>query len=162
MGVSINTQAFIFIACAFCGLVSGVLFDVFRVARRVVRTSNIVAMAEDIAYWLIVVIVFFIFMQNVSSGELRLFELIALFLGFVFYFVVLSPCVIKTSVVIITFLGKVLSVVIKIVLYPVVLIFKIIKKPLFIVWNIGKKKSNKIKQKIVQSLLNINSFFKRI
>lgn len=162
MSVSVGNQLFIFAACALCGVLTAFVFDLFRIIRRFINTSVSAAMVQDAVYWIIAATVFFIFVQSLNSGELRMFEFIGLFIGMLFYFILISAFIIKTSVFIINLLIKALAFVLKIVLWPIKFVFGLIGKPLFIVFNMGKRKGNKIIRKISQTLLNFNKFRKRI
>lgn len=162
MSISVTNQLFIFASCALCGVIIGLIFDIFRIARRIVRTGDAAALIQDIVYWIIAAAVFFLAMQHVSSGELRLFQFVALFFGMLIYFLTVSPFVIRVSVAIIGFLAKALAFVIKIIMTPVVFVFKIIKKPLFIVLGAGKKGGGRIKRGISQAVYNAMKLRKRI
>ncbi|MCK9478922.1 MAG: spore cortex biosynthesis protein YabQ [Firmicutes bacterium] len=162
MNISVGNQLFIFAACGVCGVVIAFVFDVFRIIRRFIRTSVAAAMVQDAVYWIIAVAVFFIFIQGLNSGELRLFEFLALLAGTFFYFMLISALVIKISIFIISFIIKIVTAVLKVALWPVIFVFKLIGKPLFIVFTIGKRKGSKIIRKISQDLLSFNKFRKRI
>ena len=113
LNVSISNQCFVFAVCIFCGGAIGFLFDLFRITRRLFRTSNIFATTEDIVFWIVASAVFFAVVLKISSGEIRFFQLVALFIGTVLYFLTISPLIIKVSVLVLRFVARVLIFIVK-------------------------------------------------
>lgn len=151
-----------FAVCIFCGGAIGFLFDLFRITRRLFRTSNIVATTEDIVFWIVASAVFFAVVLKISSGEIRFFQLVALFIGTVLYFLTISPLIIKVSVLVLRFVARVLIFIVKIVMAPALLVCRIVKKPLLLVLRLGRKSGRHLKNKISIGISNFNKFHKRI
>ena len=150
-------QANLFLIFVINGLIVGLLFDIFRILRKSFKTSDLVTIIEDILFWLITgfIILYSIFVFN--NGEIRFFMFIGIFIGAGLYMVLLSNYVIKISVKIIYILKKIITCILKILLFPVQCIYKIVKKlikaPILIgVINI-KKRIRQINTKISKNTI---------
>ena len=161
----ISNQASLFLIFTIEGTIIGLIFDIFRILRKSFKTSDIVTYIEDILFWVItgILILYSIFIFN--YGEIRFFMFVGMFLGAMFYMLLVSKYVIKISVSIIEFLKKAIIFVLKIIKFPIEFIDKIIekifKKPiLFCIINV-KKIIRQIKTKFSKKyILNLKIFAK--
>lgn len=83
-------QVYVFCLAIFSGALVGLIFDVFRVKRKLIYTSDILVYIEDILYWIIISIVLFTLMYYSKESELRSYILLGLFIGTVMYMCILS------------------------------------------------------------------------
>lgn len=158
-------QANLFLIFTIEGIIIGLIFDIFRILRKSFKTSDIVTYIQDILFWIItgVLILYSIFIFN--YGEIRFFMFGGIFLGAMFYMLLISRYVIKVSVTIIDLLKKTIIFVLKIVKFPFEFIYKILKnifkKPiLFCIINI-KKIIRQIKIKFFKKdIINFKIFAK--
>ena len=83
------------------GIIIGILFDIFRISRKIFKTSDILTYIEDILFWLIsgLIILFSIFLFN--NGELRLYIFIGISIGILIYMLSISRYFIKINILII-------------------------------------------------------------
>ena len=74
----ITNQAYLFVIFLINGLLMGLLFDFFRISRKVFHTSDLLTYIEDILFWILsgAMILYSIFIFN--HGELRLFMFIGI------------------------------------------------------------------------------------
>ncbi len=123
----ILSQGNLFLIFVVNGFLIGLFFDIFRILRKSFKTSDIMTTIEDILFWIITgfIILYSIFIFN--NGEIRFFMFIGILIGVIFYMILLSGFVIKTSVSIITFLKRVLRFIFKVLILPIIGIYKIIK-----------------------------------
>ena len=138
-------QIYIFIIFIFNGCIIGILFDIFRILRKSFKTSDLVTSLEDIAFCIITgfFLIYSIFLFN--NGQIRLYVLLGLVIGLIFYMLVLSKYMIKISVFVITFLKKIFSVILHFVLSPIRIIISLLNKPFsYIYINIRRISSNLI------------------
>ena len=150
----VNNQAYLFMVFTLVGVVIGVLFDIFRILRKTVKTKDIITNIEDILFWLITGIIIIYSMYIFCDGELRFFMVIGLSLGTLMYMITFSRYVISISVFTIKFLKK-------IVIYPLKVIFNILKKiffrPIFFIcFNLRKNLSQNAKK-----IKKIRGFFQK-
>jgi len=145
LDVTTSNQPYVFVFSILCGVTVAFLFDVFRILRRVINSSDRAVLFQDIIFWIITAFLFFFFVLVTNSGEVRLFEFVAVVLGAVLYFFTLGRIVLPASVKIIEFLLKIIHHTLKIIFTPVVWILRLLKKPYFIVLGGGKRTARKIK-----------------
>lgn len=119
-----SEQLISFVYFIIIGIVLSIIFDIFRILRRTIKTSDIVTNIQDILFCIItgIIILFSIFYFN--KGQLRLYIFIGIILGITFYMLFISKYFIKINVIIINFIKKILYFLIK---------------PLFILINFTKK-----------------------
>ncbi len=157
MESTVLNQAYLLLVYLISGLLIGMIFDIFRVFRRTFKTSDFFTYIEDILFWIITGIFLIFVLFRFSSGEIRIYNILGLSIGFLFYIIFISKCFIKINVKILKFIKNILNKIIKIILYPIRFIFKIIRKIFtpftFFVINIKKGyfkfiKKQKTKKKI--------------
>ena len=120
----ISNQAYLFFIFILDGALIGLLFDFFRISRKVIKTSDFVTYIEDIIFWLLtgLIILYSIFAFN--NGELRLFMFLGIILGAFSYMLFISSYIIKINVKIINFIKQI----IKLIFIPFQFIFKFLRK----------------------------------
>ena len=102
-------QAFIFVLFILNGIFIGILFDFFRILRRIFKTKNIIIYIEDILFWILSGISIIFCMYNFTDGSLRLFMVIGLIVGITIYLISFSKIFIKISIIVINILKKITS-----------------------------------------------------
>ena len=90
-------------------LIGGALFllyDIFRIFRRIVPHGNFLIGVEDFLYWLCCTAVVFVMLYQENDGMVRGFSIGGIVLGMLFYYVLLSRFVIRINVMVFgTFFG---------------------------------------------------------
>lgn len=131
-----TNQAYLFFIFTMNGILIGLLFDFFRISRKVFKTNDVMTYIEDILFWILtgIIVLYSIFAFN--NGELRLFMFLGIVLGAFLYMIFISSYVIKINVKIINFL-----------MIPFKFIYKILHKlflkPVnFLIINIRKSFTN--------------------
>lgn len=64
------------------GVILCLLYDVFRVIRTVYNNSDLMIFIEDIIYFVIISPVVFLFLLATTNGEIRIYILVAVLIGF--------------------------------------------------------------------------------
>lgn len=135
----VTNQAYLFLIFTVNGILIGLLFDFFRIARKVFHTNDMLTYLEDVLFWILagIIVLYSIFVFN--NGELRLFMFLGILLGAIVYMIFVSSYVIKINVKIINMIKKILG----ILFTPFKLIYqylqKILLKPVhFLFINIRK------------------------
>lgn len=90
MGNYVTAQLTTFAHAALLGTVCGVVYDLLRSVRLLRRRSALLTHALDGLYAAAVLLAVFLFALRRGEGELRLYMLLAMALGAVFYFAALS------------------------------------------------------------------------
>lgn len=151
---TILLQLYSFLIYLISGIIIGILFDIFRILRKSFQTPDFLTYLEDILFWLLTGIFLLFVLFQFSNGEIRIYQVIAILIGNVFYLLSISKFFITINVKILTFIKHVIGNILKVVLTPIKLVITCIKKiimPLpFFVINIQKtiaKSSQNIKNK---------------
>ncbi len=120
-------QAYLFLIFIINGIIIGLLFDFFRISRRVISTNDMATYLEDVLFWILAgaIMLYSIFVFN--NGELRLFMFLGVLLGAFTYMIFISSHMIAISVKIIMLLKKVLG----ILIIPLKVVYKAIQKIFF-------------------------------
>lgn len=140
-------QTSLFLIFTINGVLIGIIFDIFRILRKTIRTSDFVTYMEDFLFWIITSILLLYSIFTYNNGELRFFMFLAVILGFTLYLFTISSYLIKINVKIINTIKKVFIKVFHAIYKPFIQIFKILKKIiskpiLFIIINIRKNMKN--------------------
>ena len=87
---SVAYELTVFGGAGAAGVIIAFLYDMFRLKRRIVRTKAAMVHFEDIVFWVIAAIIFFLSSYVVSNGETRAYYYMGSFIGGVLYFSILS------------------------------------------------------------------------
>lgn len=106
---SLGTQLYAFGIVLLAGVSLGLLFDLFRVLRGILRPGCLSTPLLDLLFWALVTPVLILYLLLANWGELRVYVVIALFLGFSFYRLLLSSIVLLFLLWFMRLLGQVLN-----------------------------------------------------
>ena len=101
-------QIYCFIIFIVVGIIISILFDIFRILRKVFKTPDFITYIEDIIFGVFsgIIIIYSIFIFN--NGEIRLYLFLGILLGILSYLCTLSKLFIKFGDKIFTFFKKIL------------------------------------------------------
>ncbi len=142
----VTNQAYLFFIFIINGILTGLLFDFFRISRKVFKTSNFVTYVEDIIFWILTgcSVLYSIFVFN--NGELRLYMFLGIILGAVFYMLFISSYIIKINIKIINIIKKIVKVIFMPIMFIINLVRHIFKKPITFLFINMRKMHNIIKK----------------
>lgn len=124
MNEIIINQLKILVIFAVSGIIISILFDIFRIRRKIWNSPNIITYFEDILFWIISAVILLYTVMQYTTGELRIYMFIGLFIGVLIYFKCFSKYIVNFFSDIIKFIIKILQK----LLFPFEKIFKILKK----------------------------------
>ena len=141
-----NNQLCVFLIYVVSGIGISIFFDIFRVLRKSIKTSNFITYIEDAIFWIIVGLFLIWEIFTISYGELRSYIFIGLLIGVILYLTTISKYFIKINVKILNFFKSIILKIINIlkIIYKFILkiinpIYNLIKKPInFIIINLSK------------------------
>jgi spore cortex biosynthesis protein YabQ len=110
------------------GVITGVLFDLYRVFRGFENPNVVVTFIEDTLFWILTGIIVFIFLLNTNYAYMREYVYIAIAAGVLLYMAVLSKHFIKVQYKVIRTFTKLVRISFNFLLYPVQLLFYKIKR----------------------------------
>ena len=154
-------QTSLFLIFTIDGVLIGIIFDIFRILRKTIKTSDFVTCIEDFLFGIITSIILFYSIFTYNNGELRFFMFLAVILGFVLYICTISSYLIKINVKIINVIKRIFLKLFEIIYKPLIKTFKILKKVifkpiLFVIINIRKTIKNIKSSKTTYAIKNDN------
>lgn len=121
-----------FIIAIVTGAFLGVLFDLYRMVRRVTKPRHLITSLADLLYWLAATIIVFFALLAGNWGELRLYIFLGLLAGGLFYYRFFSNATIRLLIMLFRLGGKViagLKLIICFLLRPFVFFIKLLGRP---------------------------------
>jgi spore cortex biosynthesis protein YabQ len=119
------------------GVITGMLFDLYRVFRGLENPNIVVTFIEDTLFWILTSIIVFIFLLNTNYAYMRAYVYVAIALGVILYIALLSKHFIKIQYKLIRTIAKVIRVIFNFLIYPLELLF----------YNVKRKNKQKILKK---------------
>lgn len=149
------TQLYTFFNFILTGVVIGILFDIFRILRKSFKTLDLITYVQDFIFLILTGIIMLYSIFTFNNGEIRGYVIIGVFLGIMIYILLLSKYFINIMV-------KFISLIKKVVYYPLHILSSFIIKNIFkpihnIAYqiflklpkiNLKKKKSDNLSDKI--------------
>lgn len=90
----------------FMGVCFGILYDVLRVMRRLLPVGKMIVDITDVLYWMVVTAWVWYVQNEKAEGVIRFCQLLAVALGMLLYYIVLSPMVMWLLYTPLHFVGK--------------------------------------------------------
>ena len=106
------------------GICIGLLFDFFRIQRKVLKTCDFITYIQDILFWIVSGLIIIFVIMKYTNGEIRIYMVLCILLGILIYFLIISKYIMKIFVCILSFLLNIIGK----LLFPIKKIYKIIKK----------------------------------
>lgn len=109
------------------GIILSIIFDIFRILRKTIKTSDTITNIEDVLFGVItgIIILTSIFLFN--NGELRFYIFLGIIIGITFYIIFISKYFIRINVALINFIKKIIILTTK----PFIFLLKFIKRLFF-------------------------------
>jgi spore cortex biosynthesis protein YabQ len=141
----------VFVSAMVSGLAAGFLYDLIRLKRKALKTKTAMAAFEDIAFWISTSILVFVTAYVSNQGEIRMYFILAVLTGVVFYYAFMSRWVIF-----------ILTFILKITFKPFILLFKLLT-PLFnIMFKFFRDNAEKTGKRLHIAKLKANRRFKSV
>ena len=93
--LNVTEQTTIFMSFIVAGIVSGVLFDFFRVMRKNFNSPNFLVYVEDFIFWILLGFIALFTAYLVSDGVVRVYMLLSMLCGALLYFFSLGKIIYK-------------------------------------------------------------------
>ena len=133
---SIGNEAIFLGFSILCGMVLVLIYDFFRIFRRIAIHGNLWIGIEDISYWFFCTIVVFLLLYQMNDGMIRAFAFFGIAFGGILYAVFFSRFIVKICV---CFFESILNVIKKVFGTIVSPFFKLGKKTSSCIWKRLKK-----------------------
>lgn len=114
------------------GIILGALYDILRLQRKIIKTSDIVINIEDIIFIILGGGVATVLAYWINNGFFRIYSLISIVLGFCLYRLIIGNRIVSLLMYVYALLCKGAGFMFKILLVPVMAVAKIMGKTIFI------------------------------
>ena len=125
---SFSTQFNLLFFSLLAGIITGVLFDLYRVFRGLENPNIVVTFIQDTLFWILTGIIVFIFLLSTNHAYMREYVYITIAAGVLLYMALLSKYFIKVQYKVIRITTKFIRITLNFVLYPLQLLFYTIKR----------------------------------
>ena len=146
MIVSLSGQAVSFLVSALGGFILGVVYDIFRVFRRIVRHKTVFTTAADAAFWIISTLLMFYILLYINSGQFRGYFVLGAALGCVIYLCTLSSLFIKFTLAVLIKIKNFITAAIRMVTAPFRLIYSLLRPKAASIYRSSRRKGRDIKR----------------
>jgi spore cortex biosynthesis protein YabQ len=123
MIISLLNQGRLIIFGLLSGVITGALFDMYRLIRGFENPNKILTIIQDLLFWTLTSIVVFIFLMYTNEGYINFYVYVCLIIGVYLYLKVFSRVFIKVQYKLFKFSGKAFRVIMNVILYPSDLLF---------------------------------------
>ncbi|MFZ7101382.1 MAG: spore cortex biosynthesis protein YabQ [Peptococcaceae bacterium] len=152
---SITGQIFSFMVMLCIGVLAGILFDVYRVLRSLWKPRKIGTFIGDIIFWILMTILVFTLLLIGNWGEIRIYVFLGTAAGCYGYIKFVSKKAQKIMKRIFFYIGKILSLIWRIITWPFQVIIKILIIPLGLAGtafmgciNLGRRVTGKVRTRV--------------
>jgi spore cortex biosynthesis protein YabQ len=126
---SIAAQFKLVIFSILAGVLTGMLFDIYRVFRGLENPNKILTFIEDTLFWILTGIIVFIFLFSTNYAYMRMYVYVAIALGIILYMALFSRIFIKVQYKLFINIAKVVRVTFNFLFYPIrIVVYKVIRK----------------------------------
>lgn len=101
------------VAFTIIGFIIGILFDIFRVLRKVFKTSNLITYIEDVLFWILTGMIIVYGLVTFSYGEIRLYTILMIITGVIIYYLCISKYIILINVKLLNGIKRIISNILK-------------------------------------------------
>lgn len=133
MPLEVSVQVSIIICSLLAGVITGVLFDVYRLIRGR-NVPKVIVIVEDILFWALIAVTIFAFLLYSDYAFLSVYVYVFIGVALLLYLKLISPLFIKVEENIFRSIYKILRILTKTIFYPIKLLYNIL---------CGKNKGNK-------------------
>ena len=130
MNQMVTDQSLLFLTAVQIGVFMGVLFDLVRIFRKLIKHPSFLVQIEDMLYWVVCGFVGFYMLYICNYADVRPYIFIGIILGGVFYFATFSILFMKIATKVIFYIRFFLKELIKLLLIPLKGILHMSKIPL--------------------------------
>lgn len=129
MIISIEEQIRLIIFSIMAGIITGILFDFYRLIRGYSNLSKIIMFIEDTLFWIFTAIIVFVFLLYTNYAYMGMYAYVLLAVGIYIYMKFFSSVFVKFHKSLFKVWGRIFRIIINILCYPFqYLIYNIARK----------------------------------
>ncbi|MFL0195149.1 spore cortex biosynthesis protein YabQ [Clostridium sp. WILCCON 0269] len=118
MIISIGEQIRLIIFSIMAGIITGILFDFYRLIRGFSNLSKIIIFIEDTLFWIFAAIIVFVFLLYTNYAYMGMYAYVLLAVGIYIYMKFFSNVFVKFHQKLFKVLGRAFRIIINILAYP--------------------------------------------
>lgn len=118
MVISIGQQFRLVIFSLIAGIITGVLFDSYRLVRGFTSINRVITLIEDTLFWILTAIVVFIFLLYTNYAYIGIYVYMCMAIGIYLYIKLISNIFIRSQYKILRTVCKIFRITRNIILYP--------------------------------------------
>ena len=122
MPLSIKIQFDIVLYALLAGLLTGIMFDLYRIIRGA-KVPKFIVFIEDILFWGLAAVIVFTFLLYTNYAFLGPYVYIFMVISLLFYLRFISGIVFKIEIRVIENINRILRIIFKCIIYPIKLIY---------------------------------------
>ena len=130
MNQMITDQLLLFLTAIEIGICMGVLFDLIRIFRKLIKHPNFFVQIEDMLYWVTCGFIGFYMLYICNYAEIRPYIFIGIILGGIFYFATFSIIFMKIATIVIFYIKAFIGKTIQLLMVPTKWVLRILAIPL--------------------------------
>lgn len=119
MIISMNGQLNLLVFSFISGIITGIMFDLYRLIRGIENPNNIITFIEDILFWILASIIVFIFLLYTNYAYIGAYVYLFIAFGTIAYLKSLSKYLINVLSKFIKVTGKVFRSIFNIIFFPI-------------------------------------------
>lgn len=135
MIISIGEQIRLIIFSIMAGIITGILFDFYRLIRGYSNLSKIIMFIEDTLFWIFTAIIVFVFLLYTNYAYMGMYAYVLLAVGIYIYMKFFSNIFVKFHKSLFKVWGRIFRIIINILCYP----FQ------YVIYNIARKNKKNYK-----------------
>lgn len=121
------TQVNLVVFSIIAGMITGILFDSYRLIRGLKNPNKYITFVQDILFWIFTSIVIFIFLLYTNQAYIGLYVYLCIALGLYIYICLISKTFLAFGIKISTTFSKIIRIVFYRIIYPFKIIIYAIK-----------------------------------
>lgn len=125
---SIGFQLRLFIFSILAGILTGILFDIYRLIRGSSNPNKVITVVEDILFWIFTSILVFTFLLYTNYAYVSIYIYLLIFIGMIIYLNILSDLFIVLLYNLNKFIYKIIRISFKYIMFPIEFILYKINK----------------------------------
>ena len=130
MNKLVTAHTLLFLTSIQIGVMMGVVFDLIRILRKIIKHPNFFVQIEDMLYWVACAFFGFYMLYICNYAAIRPFIFIGIILGALFYYLTFSIWFMKLATIVIDYIKKLIRKLIGYLLIPLRWIIKTLMWPL--------------------------------
>ena len=130
MNKLVTAHTLLFLTSIQIGILMGVVFDIIRIFRKIIKHPNFFVQIEDMLFWVSCAFMSFYMLYICNYAAIRPFVFIGIILGAIFYFISFSSWFMKLATIIIDYVKNLIKRVVMYLIKPIKRLINFLAWPL--------------------------------